>query len=223
MFWPSEIRCAIFDLDGTILDSMDVWQEIDKEFLSKRKIEFSEDYTQAMKKLTYQEGARYTIERFSLREKPSEIMREWNEMALCAYRSRLKIKPGAKRFLQELRAKGIKTALATVSGAELYTAALKSNGIESYFDLTADISVVGRGKEYPDLYEYAAHHLGMRPDQCIVFEDTLHSLRGAKSGGFCTCAVYDRSSAQDWITLLEEADFALQSFEGKMIPRSGVF
>lgn len=219
MYWPEEIQCAIFDLDGTILDSMDVWQEIDKEFLSRWEIEFSRDYTEAMKKLTYLEGAQYTVRRYHLKETPEEIMEEWNEMARAAYRTRLKIKSGVGRYLQELRRRGIKTALATVSSKELYSAALKANRVEEYFDLTADISRVARGKEYPDLYEYVAAGLGMKPERCLVFEDTLHSLEGARSGGFRTCAVYDRASHKDWISLREAADFALLSFEEGILPQ----
>lgn len=218
MYWPEEIRCAIFDLDGTILDSMDVWKEIDKEFLCRRKIEFSLDYTEAMKKLTYLEGAQYTVRRYHLQETPEEIMEEWNEMARVAYRTRLRMKPGVESYLQELRRRGIKTALATVSSEELYCAALKANRVEQYFDLTADISRVNRGKEYPDLYEYVASRLEVEPEGCLVFEDTLHSLEGARAGGFRTCAVYDRASQGDWINLKEAADFALLSFEEGILP-----
>lgn len=213
MYFPSEARCAIFDMDGTILNSMGLWEEIDILFLKKRGIPYTEDYGEAMKTKGFRDGARYSIERFHLHESPEEIMEEWTEMAKEAYRSRLQLKPGVKAYLEKLKKEGIRIALATVSPPQFYIPALTSGQIIDLFDDLSDASVVGGKKDGPDLYLHVAEKVGVPPRHCLVFEDTLHALRGAAQGNFLTCAVYDASSKAQWSEMCLTADFILTDFQ----------
>ena len=212
MYWPTEALCAIFDMDGTILDSMGLWEEIDIRFLEKRGISYTPDYGEVMKTIGFREGALYSIERFHLSDTPESIIQEWNAMAEDAYQHHLRLKPGAKAYLTALKKKGISIALATVSPPQFYRPALTAGQVIDLFDFLTDASVVGGKKDGPALYLHVTEHLGMLPAHCLVFEDTLHALRGALQGGFLTCAVYDSSSAEQWEQMCQEAHFILTDF-----------
>lgn len=207
------IKGAIFDLDGTLVDSMGVWHRIDDEFLGRRGFPADETYKQAVKTMKYETAAHYTIERYHLSESPEEVMAEWDAMALHEYRYHIKCKPGAAEFLRDLKAKGMKLALATVSHRGLLEAVLKGNEIYELFDVLTDVSQVSRGKEEPDLYLFAADQMGLEPQECMVFEDVLLGINSAKRGGFYTCGVKDHSSNTEEMEIRHVADCFVESFE----------
>ena len=211
-FEQKNIKGAIFDLDGTLVDSMGVWHRIDDEFLGRRGFPADESYKQAVKTMKYETAAHYTIERYGLSETPEEVMAEWDSMALHEYRYNIKCKPGAAEFLNELKKRGIKIALATVSHRALLEAVLKGNHIFELFDVLTDVSQVSRGKEEPDLYWFAAKQMELEPEECIVFEDVLLGIDSAKRGGFYTCGVKDHSSYAEELEIRQLADCFVENF-----------
>ena len=211
-FEQKNIKGAIFDLDGTLVDSMGVWHRIDDEFLGRRGFPADESYKQAVKTMKYETAAHYTIERYGLSETPEEVMAEWDSMALHEYRYNIKCKPGAAEFLKELKKRGIKIALATVSHRALLEAVLKGNDIFELFDVLTDVSQVSRGKEEPDLYWFAAKQMELEPEECIVFEDVLLGIDSAKRGGFYTCGVKDHSSYAEELEIRRLADCFVENF-----------
>ena len=208
----ANLRGAIFDLDGTLVDSMGVWHRIDDEFLGRRGFPADESYKQAVKTMKYETAAHYTIERYGLKESPEEVMAEWDSMALQEYRYHIKCKPGAAEFLRELKKQGIQIALATVSHRALLEAVLKGNEIFELFDVLTDVSQVSRGKEEPDLYWLAAEKMGLKPQECMVFEDVLLGIQSAKRGGFYTCGVKDHASDAEEAEIRRIADCFVQSW-----------
>ncbi len=206
------LRGAIFDLDGTLVDSMGVWHRIDDEFLGRRGFPADESYKQAVKTMKYETAAHYTIRRYGLSESPEEVMAEWDSMALHEYRYNIKCKPGAAEFLHYLKSKGVKLALATVSHRALLEAVLKGNDIFDLFDVLTDVSQVSRGKEEPDLYLFAAKQMKLEPRECMVFEDVLLGIDSAKRGGFYTCGVKDHSSEDEEMEIRRVADYFVESF-----------
>ena len=211
-FEQKNIKGTIFDLDGTLVDSMGVWHRIDDEFLGRRGFPADESYKQAVKTMKYETAAHYTIERYGLSETPEEVMAEWDSMALHEYRYNIKCKPGAAEFLNELKKRGIKIALATVSHRALLEAVLKGNHIFGLFDVLTDVSQVSRGKEEPDLYWFAAKQMELEPEECIVFEDVLLGIDSAKRGGFYTCGVKDHSSYAEELEIRRLADCFVENF-----------
>ena len=211
-FEQKNIKGAIFDLDGTLVDSMGVWHRIDDEFLGRRGFPADESYKQAVKTMKYETAAHYTIERYGLSETPEEVMAEWDSMALHEYRYNIKCKPGAAEFLKELKKRGIKIALATVSHRALLEAVLKGNDIFELFDVLTDVSQVSRGKEEPDLYWFAAKKMELKPGECMVFEDVLLGIQSAKRGGFYTCGVKDHSSYTEELEICRLADCFVENF-----------
>lgn len=203
---------AIFDLDGTILDSMHVWRQVDVDFLGKRGLTVPADYVKAISAMGFDAAAGYTIERFGFLETKESIIAEWQKMACDAYAHTVRLKPGAKEFLTILHEHGIKIAAATASDACLFVPALKQNGIYELFDAAVTVQEVARGKGFPDVYEEAARRMGLCAPDCIVFEDILKGIEGAKKGGFTAIAIYDEHAQDDREEIQQLADRYIYDF-----------
>ncbi|MBE5959228.1 MAG: HAD family phosphatase [Lachnospiraceae bacterium] len=208
------IKAAIFDLDGTVLDSMWVWTEIDKRFLGDRNLEVPADYLEAIAPLGARKAAEYTIERFGLNEKVEDIMGEWFDMAMGAYENEVQCKPFVIKYLNQLKTKGIKLAVATSSDRKLIIPALKRNRIIDMFDAIITVDQVERGKGFPDIYEKAARDVGVSDNsQCIVYEDILAGIKGARMGGFKTVGVYEDHSSYEHPEMKKLSDRFIMSFK----------
>jgi len=205
-------KAYIFDLDGTLLDSMGVWAQVDADFLAKRGIAVPPDYMDAISSMTFHEAAAYTIKRFSLPDSDEDLMREWNDMAAYAYGHTVKMKPHAKEYLITLRERGAKLAVATSLSAELCAPVLRNNGIDNFFDAICRTDEAGHGKSHPDVFLLTARKIGVPPQDCLVFEDILAAVKSAKSANFSICAVYDKASESDWEQIKAEADYAIVDF-----------
>lgn len=185
------IKGAIFDLDGTLFDSLWVWEEIDRRFFATRGIDVPSDYSQAISSMNFITAAEYTIKRFGFKEQPEMLVKEWTEMARLIYANDIKLKDGAKEFLSELTRRKIKLGIATSSSKDLYMPALVNNGIDGLFSAIMD-TFSTRDKIFPDIYLSVAQKLGVSPSECVVFEDLPEGLKSAEMGGFKTIAVYDK-------------------------------
>jgi HAD superfamily hydrolase (TIGR01509 family) len=205
-------KAYIFDLDGTLLDSMGVWAQVDADFLAKRGITVPPDYMEAISSMTFHETAAYTVKRFSLQDSIEDLMREWNDMAAYAYCHTVRMKPHAKEFLITLRERGAKLAVATSLSAELCAPVLRNNGIDNFFEVICRTDEVGYGKSHPDVFLITAQKINVPPQDCLVFEDILSAVKSAKSAGMSVCAVYDKASENDWKQIKAEADYAIVDF-----------
>lgn len=188
---------AIFDLDGTLLNSMFLWKQIDHDFLLLRGIEVPDGYLQAIAHMGAVRTADYTIELFGLDEKPEEMIAEWTKMAMDFYANKVELKSGATEYLEYLKSRGVKLAVATANDECLYMPALVHTDILKYFDAVVSVNDVSRGKGFPDVYELAASKIGLSPSECVVFEDVLTAVNGARDGGFRVIGVYDETSNSD--------------------------
>ncbi|WP_461248195.1 HAD family hydrolase, partial [Treponema sp. R6D11] len=207
-----EYKAYIFDLDGTLLDSMGVWGQIDADFLAKRGIAVPPDYMDAISPMTFYETAAYTIKRFALSDSVEDLMREWNNMAAHAYGHTVQMKPHAKEYLTTLREGGAKLAIATSLSAELCDLVLRNNGIDDFFDAICRTDEAGYGKSRPDVFLLAAKKIGVSPQDCLVFEDLFEAVKSAKSASFGVCAVYDKSPENYWEQMKAIADYAITDF-----------
>lgn len=189
-----DFKGAIFDLDGTLIDSMGVWEKIDNEFLEKRNIDIPSDYIEKINSMSFDKVAQYTIERFNLKQSEEELIKEWNEMAIYEYSNNIKLKPNVEEYLKKLKENNIKIALSTSSPRILYEPVLKNNHIYEYFDVLTSLEDVKRDKNYPDIYLLAAEKLDLNPQDCVGFEDILVAIKTLKKADFKAVGVYDKYS-----------------------------
>lgn len=211
-----EFKGAIFDLDGTLLDSNWLWEQIDKDFLGKRGFQVPLDYMESIAHLGAIETANYTIKRFGLSDKPEELVQEWNDMAKDTYAHKICCKPYAKEYLKYLYDKGVKIAIATSSIRDLFMATLEREDILKYVSAIVTVNEVARGKGYPDIYEEAARRIGEKPNDCVVYEDILKGVEGAKSGDFTVVAIYDEKFQHNKECMLKIADCYINEFSELM-------
>ena len=206
-------KAAIFDLDGTLLDSMGVWDQVDIDFLAKRGIEVPADYMGKVAAMQFRQIAEYTIARFGLPDTPEALMQEWDDMARVAYSTVVEAKPHAVEYLSYLKRSGAKLAVATSLPPALREPAMKHVGIFDYFDQIVSVDDANDvGKDRPDVFLLAAGRLGVVPEQCTVFEDLLVAMRSAKSVGMRVWAIHDDSSDGDWPDICGLADGVLFYF-----------
>lgn len=211
--WLKNIEGAVFDLDGTLLDSSWVWEKVDEKFLGDRGFQVPDDYVDEISPLGAERAAVYTIERFGLNEDKDDIVREWIEMAKKEYATEVVCKPYAKEFLEELQKFNIKMAVATSSDRELFMKTLEREGILKYFQKIVTVDEVERGKGYPDIYEEAARRIKVNPHKCLVFEDILAGVTGASLGEFNVVAVFDEKSKHNWEKIKSISKYSINDYK----------
>lgn len=214
------MKAYIFDLDGTLLDSTGLWAQIDIDFLAKRGIAVPPDYADAVACCSFAEAAAYTVQRFGLPESTEALQEEWLQMAAEAYSSSVPLKPGARAYLDALRAAGAKMAVATSLSPSLYGLAMHHLNIAAYFDVICSSHEVEGGKTRPDVFLLAARRLGAAPEECIVFEDVPQAVQSAKAAGMQVYAVLDEASRPHWDYLRSVADGALTDFTEAPLPET---
>lgn len=208
-----DFKGAIFDLDGTLLDSMYVWADVNRTFLKKRGLREPEGYVEIITPMFSHEAAAYAIKTLGLNDNPDALMAEWDDMAANMYGNDVKLKPGAGEYLLRLKQKGVKLGVATALGKNLYERVLTHNGVYGLFDAFTSSLETKRSKAFPDVYLLAAERIGVAPEDCMVFEDITTGVQGARAGGFMTCGVYEPWSFGEQEQLFETADFYIKSFE----------
>ncbi|ASW44284.1 HAD family hydrolase [Clostridium isatidis] len=208
-----DIKGVIFDLDGTLVDSMGIWSKIDEEYLKEYNHEVPSNLQEEITHLTLTETALYFKEKFNIEDDPDIIIKKWNTMAHYHYSNTIKLKEGVIEYLNYLRSNNIKIALATSNSVPLLEATLKNNNIYNYFDAISTTEEVKKSKSNPDIYILSAQKLNLDPKECLVFEDIVQAVKGAKSAGMKVYAIYDEASKDQREELEKLADKYITSFK----------
>ncbi len=206
LVFPEGIRTVFFDLDGTLLDSMGVWNQIDIDFLGKRGLPMPEDYLEAIVPLGFRATAEYTIRRFQLNETPESLMQEWHGMAVDAYTHHVALKRQARSLLQQMKEKGMRLAVASASSPDLVFPCLTRNGILSCFDEIITVAENGAGKNDSGFWKEAARKMETAPSGCVLFDDAAAALKAASAVGMTTVGVYDPHTLNQ-AAVMEASDF----------------
>lgn len=210
---PEQIKAVIFDLDGTLVDSMGMWKDIDIEFLGRFGIPLPDGLQEEIEGKSFSETAVYFKERFGLPMSLQEIKDCWNEMAMDQYSHAVPLKPGVREFLDYLKRRGISMGIATSNSRELVTAVTKALGLSDYFSAVTVGCQVAKGKPAPDVYLFAAGLLEADPAECLVFEDIPAGILAGKRAGMTVWAVEDAYSAGMRAEKELLADVFLNSYE----------
>lgn len=211
-FESGKFKAALFDLDGTLVDSMWVWERLMIDFMDKYKIKTPQYVLDEVAHMSLLQSSVYVCEELGLSMTPEQIYAEWSETLKDAYANKVKIKLGAKAYLERLKKTGIYIGLATACDPTLGMSCLKSNGIINLFDTMVYVDDVGRGKNYPDIFARCLENLKVSSEETVLFDDILVSVRTAKKMGIVTVAVEEGRNEEIKNKLLEEADYYIVDF-----------
>ncbi len=205
-------EAVIFDMDGSLVDSMWVWKDIDIEYLGRFGLDIPDDLQQEIEGMSFTETARYFRDRFGLDRSVEQIRADWNEMAWDKYRSRVMLKPGAREFLDYCRSQGIKLGIATSNSREIVDMVMEARGVSDYFSCITTACEAKKGKPAPDVYLLTAQQLSVDPKNCLVFEDIVFGIQAGKAAGMEVCAVDDAYSAYQEAEKRSLADYYIKDF-----------
>lgn len=208
-----DIRGVIFDIDGTLIDSMPIWDELGARYLRHRGITPAPDLGAILFPMTIDEGVRYLRRTFHLNEEEDEIRSGLMDELVSFYKNEVQLKPGVREALDTFRQARMPMILASIGDRELENAALTRLGIRDYFQDIMFCEDYGTSKRESKIYLICADKLGLWPENIIVFEDVLQAVRAAKCAGFYTAAVYDAASRKDAEEMKKEADLYVSSFK----------
>lgn len=207
------IEAVIFDLDGTLIDSMWMWKDIDIEFLNQYGIAYPENLQDSIEGMSFTETAMYFKERFQLPDSIEDIKKKWNEMAQRKYAEEVPLKSGVRRFLEYLKANNIMAGIATSNSRELVNLIIDKHNMKDYFTSIRTSCEVKKGKPAPDIYQLVAEDLQVSPKTCLVFEDVVQGIMAGKNAQMKVCAVYDEHSEINEKEKIRLADYFIRSFD----------
>ncbi len=215
-----EIDAVLFDLDGSLVDSMWVWKEIDVEYLGRFGILLPEGFQTEIQGMSFSETAVYFKEHFPIPDSLERIMEDWNRMAWDKYSNEVPLKPGIPEFLNFCRAEGIKLGIATSNSRKLVENIAGVHKLRDYFTCIVTGCDVKRGKPAPDIYLEAARQLGTAPERCLVFEDIVQGIQAGRNAGMRVCAVEDAYSAGEREAKRTLADYYIEDYR-ELLPVGG--
>ena len=204
-------KYAIFDMDGTLIDSMVFWKNLATEYLtSKGILQIPADILEQIKPMTMSESAALFRREFGL---TGDVEAQMNEMMEDHYRNDIPLKPGAWEYLENLHRQGVRMCVASATAEHLMESCLTRLGVRQYFEFLLSCETVGAGKRSHLVYQESARRLGTVPGEIAVYEDALYAVQTAKAAGFHVVGVYDDSAAGSWQAIEQESDEVILNWE----------
>lgn len=194
----NEKKLVIFDMDGTLLDSMPYWEHLGRNYLLQKGIDAPPQLEETIETMTLNESADYFREVFGLTLSREEIIREIGNLMDMAYRFEIPAKRGMKKLVREAKEKGMQVVVLTTSDQKLAKVALKRTGLLSYFDAVYTADQFHMGKNGPEIYERVCQLHHCAPEKTVVYEDALYAIKAAREAGCHVIAVYDPSMESVW-------------------------
>lgn len=203
----------IFDMDGTLIDSNGIWRDVDTAFLAKRGLPYTHEYYEGVAHTVFPKAAEFTKAYCCLPESTDEIMAEWMEMAGDLYTTSVPVKPGVRAYLEKCKADGERMAVLTSSVPAHCHAALGHLGLKPYFEQIYFAQELGMDKKDPAIYEKTARLLGVSPEACTIFDDSIAACRSARAAGMTVVGVYDEFFHVSWHEMQSVCHRCIRSFQ----------
>lgn len=211
-------KAVIFDLDGSLVDSMWIWREIDIEYMNRHGYATTREELDAFQAeiegMSFRETAEWVSSHYEIPRTVEEMMDDWNSMAWDKYEKEVPLKEGVREFIEKCHKKGIKLGIASSNSRELVENVLSVHGIIDYFECIRTGSDGLPGKPAPDIYLTTARELGVNPSECLVFEDVVKGIHAGKNAGMQVCAVEDAYSAIHREEKKKLADYYIEDYYG---------
>lgn len=212
-------KAFIFDFDGTLVNSLGLWVEVDRLFLEKHGLPEDDQYNQLITALGFEAGAAWVVDHFDIGMTADEVVQEWIDLSQQFYEGSVELKPFVREYLDAVRALGFPMAIATSLQRKLLEAALKRNDATRFFDeLCICDELASAGKLEPTVFLEAARRLSgysaapIALSDCIVFEDTSLAARSARQAGAFVVGVTDENEITTRAELEETCDMVISSF-----------
>ncbi len=213
-----DIQAVIFDMDGSLVDSMWIWKDIDIEYLTRYGYpvtdEMVEEFQAEIEGMSFAETAQWVSTHYDIPRTTQEMMDDWNDMAWEKYEKEVFLKPGVAEFLEECVKRKIKLGIASSNSRELIENVIRARGLEGVFQVIRTGSDGLKGKPAPDVYLAAAKELGVAPEECLVFEDVVAGIKAGKAAGMRVCAVEDAYSEKQREEKKQLADYYIEDYYG---------
>jgi HAD superfamily hydrolase (TIGR01509 family) len=204
-------KYAIFDMDGTLIESMGFWKNLAPEYLAQKGIDpIPADLPARIKTMTMSESAALFRQEFGLTGDPAA---EMNAIMEDHYRNDIPLKSGVREYLENLHRQGVRMCVASATAEHLMESCLTQLGVRNYFNFLLSCETVGAGKRSPLVYQEAARRLGAVPGDIAVYEDALYAVQTAKAAGFYVLGIYDDGAAGNWETIAKVADEIIINWE----------
>lgn len=208
-----KITAAIFDVDGTLLDSMPVWNDIGEIYLKSIGLAAREGLGETLRTMSLEQGAAFLKADYRLEKQIPEIIEGVLQIVADFYKLEVSLKPGVKETLEWMKRKQVKMAVATSGNRELVEAALERNGVLGCFEKIFTCTETGAGKDEPLIYLETAKFLGCKPEETFVFEDAIYAAETAKTAGFVVVGVYDDSNRENLAQMKEVCDLYFERMD----------
>lgn len=210
-------KLIIFDCDGTLLNSMPMWDHVGTDYILSQGITPPEDMEQKLISKTLEQSGEYYIQELGLKKTVEEYLQDIYAFVDRKYRYELELKPGAKEFVRQAVFAGKKVCILTTTGRPCVEAAMRHHGLYEMIPRIFTCGELGMSKTKPDIYRYVAEQMGEEPESTLVFEDAPFAIQNAKEAGCSVVSVYDRSAESGEEIISRYADCRIRNFEEGII------
>lgn len=202
----------IFDLDGTLVDSMGVWGDVDIKILTKYGVTPPDNLAQLLKPMSFMQSTDYFINVLGVKAEPDELLKEMYEVVIEDYLYHIPAKADAYEFVKRQHKAGVKLCVATATNIDLAEGCLKRLGMFECLDFIVTCDQLATGKDRPDIYHYCAKEFRLKPEEIMVFEDAVHSAKTAKDAGYCVVGIYEKLAEGDMPALMKICDYFIRNY-----------